>query len=340
MFSLAKRIIKQIIHDKRSLAMILIAPILLTTLLYLLLSESNYIPVIAIDETQFPPVIISELNANEKISLIDKDKTISDEDFIKDNQADAVINMGASGIQIAMFELDSVKTAKVIDALNSALSKMNPQTQLEMNYIYGDTEASTFDSLAFLLLSVLAFFFVFMVAGISFVRERTTQTLERLMRTPIRTVSIVSGYSIGFGFFAILQSILLILFTRFVLNTPFVGDWWIATVIMLLIAIVAVMCGILVSVVSKTEFQVVQFIPILVIPQIFFSGLIPVDTLPYHLDLLSIIMPLYYGGLSLKGVMVYGYGFAEIMPQIYVLLGMITLLFLINIFAVSRYRRS
>ena len=55
-------------------------------------------------------------------------------------------------------------------------------------------------------------------------------------------------------------------------------------IFMLLIAIVAVMMGMFVSIVSKTEFQVVQAIPILIVPQIFFSGLIPVDMLPYHLQ--------------------------------------------------------
>ena len=148
--------------------------------------------------------------------------------------------------------------------------------------------------LAILLVAILSFFMIFIFSGISFVRERTLGTVERFMLTPIRTASVVIGYIGGFGVFALIQSVLLIIFAKFVFHIPFAGQWWLAVLIMLLIAFTAVMLGILVSAVSKNEFQVMQFIPIVIVPQFFFAGLIPVDTLPYHLSYLSKIMPIYY----------------------------------------------
>ncbi len=343
MLSIAKRIIKQILHDKRSLGLILIVPILLLTLLFLLLGKNSYVPTVAIDKSQQNPIMIIMVSEFEKlntINLIDMDTSFSDKQFVTDKKADAVINFSKDGMKITMFEADTVKLTAVTDAVKSAVADLSPQSQINIDFVYGSATESTFDSLAFLLLSVLSFFLVFIIAGISFVRERTSNTLERLMRTPVHAISVVTGYSIGFGIFAIIQSTLMILFAKFVLKTPFAGEWWIATIIMLLIAITAVMLGILVSVISKTEFQVMQFIPVLVVPQIFFSGLIPIDTLPYNLGYLSRVMPLYYGGMGLKGVMVYGYGFSEVLPNILVLCGIIALLFLVCILAVHRYRRS
>jgi ABC-2 type transport system permease protein len=340
MLPIAKRIIKQIFHDKRSLALILIVPVLLLTLLFLLLGKSSYVPTVAVDKTQINPMILSTFENIDTITIIDMDTSESARQFVIDKKADAVISFSKDGIQITMFEADPVKLSAITDSMKSALASIVPQSQMNIDFIYGSADESTFDSLAFLLLAVLSFFLVFIFAGISFVRERTSNTLERLMRTPVHSISVVSGYSLGFALFAILQSTIMILFTKFVLNITFVGDWWMATIIMLLIAITAVMLGILVSMVSKTEFQVVQFIPILVVPQIFFSGLIPVDTLPYNLGYLSRIMPLYYGGLGLKQVMVYGYGFSEVLPNILVLCGIIVFLFLLCILSVLRYRRS
>ena len=95
-----------------------------------------------------------------------------------------------------------------------------------------------------------------------------------------------------------------------------------------------------VSIVSKSEFQVVQFIPMFIIPQIFFSGLIPVDMLPYHLNIISYFMPLYYSGIGLKYVMVYGYGWDKVWPYIMILIGIIALLFAANVAMVSKNRRS
>ncbi len=107
-------------------------------------------------------------------------------------------------------------------------------------------------------------------------------------------------------------------------------------IFMLLIAIVAVMMGMFVSTVSKTEFQVVQAIPILIIPQIFFSELIPVDMLPYHLNILSYFMPLYYSGMGLKYVMVYGYGIDKVWSYAEILMGIIALLVVANVAAVQK----
>lgn len=328
MFSIAKRIFKQIIHDKRSLAMIILAPILLTTLIYLLLGETDYKPTVRFGEN-VPMSMANELKNNKDISITTA------------TNPDATISYGENGLVLKMKEYDTVKTSKITEAVKSSLTKLLPaNANLITEFEYGSKESSMFDNLAYLLLGVLSFMFVFILSGISFVRERTANTLERLMRTPVKNIEIVVGYSLGFSIFAVSQSVILTLFAKLVLKTPIKGSLFLAILIMVLISIIAVMLGILVSVVSRTEFQVVQFIPILVVPQIFFSGLIPVDTLPYHLDYLSKIMPLYYGGNALKGIMIYGDCFSDIAKDFMILVGIIVVLFFANTFAVSKYRND
>jgi len=344
MINIAKRIMKQITHDKRSLGMILIVPLFLLTLLYLLLGKSSYVPTVMPDG--LPQPFVSALEGIDTIKIVEKNVTVDHtgdftndyKDILKNGYADAVITQGSDGIHVIMLETDNVKLSAVTNAVKEVSAQLNPQGQMSFDFIYGNTDESMCDSLGLLLLGILSFFMIFLFSGISFVRERTSDTVERLMLTPVRTVSVVGGYVLGFGVFAIIQSALMIVFAKFVLKMPFVGQWWCAMIIMLLIAVIAVVFGVMISAVSKNEFQVMQFIPIVIIPQIFFSGLIPVDTLPYHLNYISKIMPLYYGSTALKGVLVYGYSLAQILPQILILCGFIVLLFAINIIAVRKYR--
>ncbi|MCL1790175.1 MAG: ABC transporter permease [Peptococcaceae bacterium] len=344
MINIAERIIKQMIHDKRSMAMIIIVPLFLLTLLYLLLAKSNYTPIVATEN--LPTAFMTMLEEHDSIRLTVKDVDETIESFLKERKADAVISQDDEGLHITFVEMDNVKVTAVTEALNSVIANIsgavevsNPQPGVSMGFVYGEKGQSLFDSLGFLLLGFLSFFLIFLFSGISFVRERTSDTLERLMLTPVKTVSVVGGYVLGFGIFAVIQSALMLIYAS-ILGMPFVGHWWVAALIMLLLAALAVVTGVLVSAISKNEFQVLQFIPIIVVPQIFFAGLIPVDTLPFKLNYLSKIMPLYYGSEGLKGVLVYGYGFVGVFPQIAVLLGFIAVIFAANVFVVNRYRAS
>ncbi|MCL2796499.1 MAG: ABC transporter permease [Firmicutes bacterium] len=338
MLNMAKRIIKQILRDKRSLAMILIVPLLLLSLLFLLLGKSAYVPVVATES--LPAPFVEALQNQKAIRVIQKEGSETAEAYLKSGKADAVLSIDADGMHILFKEMDSVKMSAVTDAVKSAAASINPQGQMNVEFVYGKQGESLFDSLGFLLLGILSFFMIFLLSGMSFVRERTSDTVERLMLTPVKTPSVVGGYALGFGVFAVIQSVLMILFAKFVLQMPFIGEWWTAMLIMLLLAVVAVMFGVLVSAVSKSEFQVMQFVPLVIIPQIFFSGLIPVETLPYHLNFISYLMPLYYGCTGLKNVLVYGYSMLQVWPQILILCGFAAALFVLNIFAVKKYRAA
>lgn len=344
MLAVAKRILKQILHDRRSVAIIVIAPIMMLTLIFFLLGKSSYKPTVALDKASFSSavgdVLESGLKDNSDIVFSLLPDGADPGQFVEDQKADAVISEKDQAISIVMLELVPQKLSIVQSALKAAVPQSSQAAEVSLNLIHGSENESTFDSLAYYMLCVLSFFFIFLFAGISFVRERTQGTLERLMRTPIKSTSVVMGYTLGFGFFAAVQSVLMILYTKFILKAPFAGPWWLTMLIMLLTAAIAVLMGIFISVISKSEFQVVQFIPIFIVPQIFFSGLIPVDMLPYHLNYISYIMPLYYSGVALKYVMTFGYGLERTAPHLVALVVFIAVLFPANVWAVQRSRRS
>lgn len=128
-----------------------------------------------------------------------------------------------------------------------------------------------------MLVSFFVFFFVFLIAGIALLKERTSGTLERLLATPIKRYEIVAGYVIGYGLFALIQTIIVVLYAVNVLDIVLVGSIWLVLLTNILVALVALSLGTLLSSFATSEFQMVQFIPLVIVPQVFFTGIFPLD---------------------------------------------------------------
>src|SRR5690606_14901045 len=129
------------------------------------------------------------------------------------------------------------------------------------------------------LIGLFAFFFVFLIAGISFLKERTSGTLERLLASPLKRWEIVAGYTVGFGIFTSLQAILIAGFTIKVLGSYMAGSFACVVLVMLLLSLTALSFGTFLSAFASTEFQMIQFIPIVIVPQVFFSGLFDLESI-------------------------------------------------------------
>ena len=157
------------------------------------------------------------------------------------------------------------------------------------------------------LVGVFALIFTFMLTAVSFLRERAQGTLERLLVTPVGRGDLLVGYLLGFLLFAGVQSVLLLLFTIFVFDISYQGELWQVFVVLMVLTVVGVNLGVFVSTFANNEFQVVQFIPILLAPQIFLSGVIlPVSQMPGYFQALSKAFPLTYAIRALRNMMLRG----------------------------------
>jgi ABC-2 type transport system permease protein len=142
---------------------------------------------------------------------------------------------------------------------------------------------------------------------VSFLRERTQGTLERLMATPLRRAEIVLGYMIGFTVLALIQSAEVLVFSLYVLKLYNAGSVWLIFLVAILMAIAAVNLGIFISMFARTEFQAVQFIPLVIVPQFLLSGiLVAVSSEPGWMQVISRVLPLTYAVDGLRSVMIRG----------------------------------
>src|SRR5699024_2699231 len=122
-------------------------------------------------------------------------------------------------------EFDSMDV-KDIDEAKKELDNIKDRGDMNITYVCGDEDTAYFDVLSPLLVGFFVFFFVFLISGIGLLKERTSGTLERLMSTPIRRTEIVTAYLIGFGVFAIIQTVIVVLYAVNVLDMMVIGSIW------------------------------------------------------------------------------------------------------------------
>ena len=172
------------------------------------------------------------------------------------------------------------------------------------------------------LLGTFVMFFTFLLTGVSFLRERAQGTLERLMTTTVARGDILVGYLLGFLLFATIQAAVILTFTIVALQIEYQGNIIEIVAVLLLVVVVAVNLGIFVSTFANNEFQVVQFIPIVLLPQIFLSGvIIPTDQMPAVMEAISVVLPLTYAVEGLREIMVMGQSLADVWTDLVILAG-------------------
>ncbi len=156
-------------------------------------------------------------------------------------------------------------------------------------------DSQEFQSLAPALLALIPFIVMFLVTSVTTLRERTSGTLERLLAMPMGKVDFLAGYALAFGLVAAVQSALAVGVCVLFLDLDLAGPTWMLLVVAILDAVLGTALGLFVSAFARTEFQAVQFMPLIVIPQILLCGLfIDRDDLPTFLSAVSDLLPLSY----------------------------------------------
>lgn len=188
------------------------------------------------------------------------------------------------------------------------------------------------------LLAVFVMFFTFILTGVSFLRERTYGTLDRLLTTTVGRADILVGYLLSFLAFATIQTMVILSFTVLALQITYQGELYEIAVVLMLVVAVSVSLGIFASMFARNEFQVVQFVPMLFIPQVFLSGvIIPVDQMPQALEWISKILPLTYAVNGLREIMLDGQNLADISSELAIISGFALILLTA---AISTLRRT
>ncbi|MGN1402521.1 MAG: ABC transporter permease [Bacillus sp. (in: firmicutes)] len=348
--ALIKRILLQIVRDKRTLALLFIAPLLILTLMKLVFTGETVKPVLGVGNVneqtikflQDADITVKEYESITDIELIIVDEELDGFLLVEDTESTMTLLNDdpsvAKSLELKVKQVVSKETQLKLMG-NGMQDQMPPEDTIRINYIYGSGDTELFDTFSPLLVGFFVFFFVFLIAGIGLLNERTTGTLERLMSTPIRRGEIVAAYLVGYGCVAFMQTVIIVLFSVHVLDIVLVGSFWHVIIIIVTVALVALSLGILLSTFASSEFQMLQFIPLVIVPQIFFSGIFSIEGMAEWLQVFAKFMPLYYASDALNGVMYKGLGLSDILSDLYVLLAFAFVFIFMNLFALKKYRK-
>lgn len=161
----------------------------------------------------------------------------------------------------------------------------------------------TFDRVGLMMLGIFPFVVMFLVTSITMLRERTSGTLERLLTTPLHKVDLLFGYALAFSIMATLQGLVATATAYWIFGLQIAGNAGWVVLISVLTAVLGVALGLLCSAFASTEFQAVQFMPVVVIPQILLCGLfVARDQMNAVLEAISNVLPLSYAVDGLQEV--------------------------------------
>ena len=342
--ALARRIAQQFRRDRRSLALLVIAPLAVLALLgYVIRDEKPIETRIGIvggggpaGSTISAALGSAAAQAGLPVVPVGGDAA-SGRAAVQAGRVDVVIvlpaGIGSGGpvvvklITLGVSPADDGARIQAVGALIARAGGGGTVLTIEHDTVYGSPSADLLDTFAPALIGFFGFFFVLVLTGISFLRERTGGTLERLLATPVRRSEIVVGYSLGFGFFATIQVALILLFALGSLSVPAIGPMsafglglgianagspLLAFVVIFLTAVGAVNLAIFLSTFARTELQILEFIPLVIVPQAFLGGVFwSVDSLPDPLQVVAHLLPMTYAIDGLRAVLLRGAGLAD-----------------------------
>lgn len=377
-FQIAKRIFKQTVRDVRTLMLLLVAPILILSLLYYIFTVSDNANGLKVGVHQVSDSYLEQLHDqdiqtkqyhdNNSIGQKIKDDQLTGFIYEKnhklyvtyanDNPTETGTLASANQKWLIQHNMAQMKdnTEQLQQQLKSIQSKLpdnvmdeqqtntnkaqvNKPVQMTSDYLYANKDATYFDMINPILIGFFVFFFTFLISSIGLLKERTSGTLERLLASPIKRSEIIFGYIMGYGLFSVIQTVVVVMYAIFVLHIAIAGSIWLVLATTILTALVALTFGILLSTFASSEFQMIQFIPLVIVPQVLFAGLIPIQSMNTGLQYFAHIMPLFYTGNAMQSVMIKGFGIGDVYLDLCILFAIFVVLLILNIFGMKRYRK-
>ena len=355
--AIAKKVIKELLRDKRTLAMMFVAPVFIMWLMNLMFSASTTVNV-KLATQDLPTGLITKMDELDHVDIETYQDLDQAKEALANEKVDAVISYKDGEYQVDYANTDASKTSMIrqvlrpsiasegTDQLLSRIKQDLPQLKLDAkapeikeSYQYGDKNTGFFARMIPILIGFVVFFFVFLISGMALLKERTSGTLDRLLATPVKRSEIVYGYMLSYGIIAIFQTAVVVLAAIWLLDVEVVGNILNVIIVNVVLALVALAFGILLSTLAKSEFQMMQFIPLVIMPQLFFSGIIPLSSMGEWAPTVGKFLPLTYSGDAISQIILYGHNLGDILSNLGVLMIFLIILTILNIVGLRRYRK-
>src|SRR6266568_2244298 len=308
--AITKRILQQFRRDHRTLGLLFGAPLVILALLGYLLRGGGDVPrmgVVNLDGGPLGGIVASTLKSSKTVSASSLAQADAEGKLRSGDIAGYVLLPSDFSVKAQQSRLIAPEihlegsqpglSQSILQAVSQSFVGLAGQSggiqlSASVTFLYGGPSFDTLDYFGAAFIGLVVFFLVFVITAVAFLRERGQGTLERLMASPLRRAEIVLGYMLGF---------------TVLVHVHNVGNVALIFLLEALMAIAAVNLGIFLSMFARTEFQAVQFIPLVIVPQLLLAGIIfPISTEPGPLQALSRVLPLTYAVEGLRNIMIKG----------------------------------
>ena len=324
--AITRRLLQGFRRDHRTVALLFVAPIVILALLGYLIRGSSSAPAVGIANEDTGPlgaVVADVLHQSSKISTSEI-KAADGDAKLRDGSLKAYVvipadfsaqaTAGTVSLEVHLEGSQPGEDTPVLQAIQQATIALATRASnrpinfsLKVERLYASSSYDTLDYFGAAFVGLIVFFLVFVITIVSFLNERSQGTLERLMASPLRRGEIVLGYMVGFTFLALIQAVEVLVFALAVLRIQNHGNVFLIFGMEALMVIAAVNLGIFLSMFARSEFQAVQFIPLVIVPQFLLSGILfPVSSEPQALQYVSNVLPLTYAVNGMRDIMVKG----------------------------------
>ncbi|MDD3718971.1 MAG: ABC transporter permease [Actinomycetota bacterium] len=353
--TVTKRVFMDLKNDKRSLALIVIAPIFVMFVFGLAFSgEVKNIKVVVVDldegaagvsSAPLPEKIISNLDEEvleleyadgreAALEMVENGEAYAAVIFPPDLTSSALSGMAdgspASPVSIELLlDRSNINVANAVtkefnDALLATVEEagMGMPVKVDATAVFGEN-AKFMDFFVPGIMAFAVYMITTLLTLVTFVGERTSGTLQRMLATTLKERDIVLGYAAAFSLIGIGQAILLLLVGILVFDVTVVGNVLLAFLVIALLAIVSQALGILLSSTARREAQAIQVLPFVILPAFLLAGIFwPIEAIPAWLRPLSYLVPPTYAVDASRAVMLKGWGMGKIWIDIVALVAM------------------
>ncbi|HXY12131.1 MAG TPA: ABC transporter permease [Thermoplasmata archaeon] len=325
--AVARKALGQLSHDRRTVVFVLIVPLIVALVFgYGFGGQPTHIATVVVNDDQGPAgsAFLSALPGG-VLDLSSSSSNSSAWSTVHSGSAWAAIvipsnftAMARAGHASVLLYLDGTSptiAAAVVAAVQTALTHAfvangsGPTVRLSSQYVYGSSGTPFIDTIAPGIMALAILFITTVLSIIVLVRERSAGLLERLFASPLRPAEFVAGHALALTVVALGQVAVLFVSALLIFQATFVGNLFFAYGVLLLFGIGNLGLGMLLSAIARNEFQAIQFIPLLLIPQILFAGaLFPIEAIPFAFRPVSEILPLTYAARALQDILLRGWG--------------------------------
>jgi len=376
--AITRKNLQALLHDRRTVGLLIMMPILMMVLFgyafgrpvrHVPIKLVNFdeggegIPYLGINDTKYSEIFIKILEEDDKVDLTLLDLSsfnLSDEisqvyggnDYyaliiIPVNFTEDMLNF-TNHIQLSIYidgsdpqTISSVITA-ISEAIGTVLNEISggeSHLDLNFNYVSGDPNLRPIDSLGPGILSFALFLFMILTVTGGLTKERVTETLYRVKVTATSKSEMMIGYLLGNSLIALVQSVLLLLISVLFFQIHIVGNILLLFFILFIYAMSCVGLGIFASTFAKNQLQAFQFIPLLLIPSMFFSGFIlPINSFPILFQYVSYFIPMTYSIRISRAIMINGFGL-DMFFMDFLFMIILTLVFLVLAVVVFKMKK-